>query len=674
MNMENKCNNAAEEGYVTNVLIMRKVLTLTILCLVLTVAKAQHSLQQIVMKVALRQDGSAMVTELRKMQVGTQGTEGFITFNNIMDDIEVTDLKVTDDRGTDYMVEDKWNTKRSREEKKGRCGYNRTSNGMELCWGIGDSGERIYKIQYTLKNLVKAYNDYDGFCHSFYETGSLPAKRATVEIRLDSGDSLTTENAAVWTFGHHGYKTFCDGKIKAHTTDAPMVDGNSIIVLLQLKKGVLSPIVKKETSFKETVKRTALEGSDYDLNDAGLGSETSVAKNGDRNNGMSSLKGDKLPPEDDSEPDISLVVGILVVIGIVVSAIIATRKDEKKWKKLCMEKLAWVNEIMGGKSYNEMPYYRDLPMDGNLLMSGAVLGTVERYLEIYKGNKMNVTYGAQQLYEAFMLRMIYKKQISFDYDEADGKKRKLFRISEPEMPAKSEDVLKQMEGEISRTRDTILDEALMAPHVLEMMKKFEGHINDAGVEYYLQKMLYEAADEDHLLQPGELKAYVNRNLLEWRPLATMIYELSGECVAEKHMKKENVTQVVGFLHYLKDFSLVAERNIKETALWKEYLVYASFYGIADQVRKDMEKMAPDMVRLDDMLRPEEFIREFEPLTDELDDIIKTAYLYQTKQEADMIYERELERERQYERSSGGSGSSSYGGGGGHSGGGGSGIR
>jgi uncharacterized membrane protein len=131
-------------------------------------------------------------------------------------------------------------------------------------------------------------------------------------------------------------------------------------------------------------------------------------------------------------------------------------------------------------------------------------------------------------------------------------------------------------------------------------------------------------------------------------------------------------QVVGFLHYLRDFSLVAERNIEETALWKEYLVYASFYGIADQVRKDMEKIAPDVVRLDDMLRPEEFIREFRPLTDELDEVVKMSYLYQTAQEADMIYERR--RRLEYERSSGGSGRSSSGGGGGHSGGGGSGIR
>lgn len=647
---------------------MRRILTLTMLCLVLAAAKAQHSLEQFVMKVALMQDGSAAVTELRKMHVGTTGTEGFITFNN-MGDIGVTDLKVTDDKGTEYVVEEVWNTRRSRDEKKGRCGYHRTSSGVEICWGIGNSGERIYKIQYTLTNLVKAYDDYDGFCHSFYDAGSLPAKSAAVEIRIDSGDSLTTDNAAVWTFGHQGYKKFREGRIKAYT-DAPMSDDNSIIVLLQLNKGMLSPAVKKDASFRETVKRTALEGSDYNLDDAGLGSETSMARNG--GGSTSSLKGDELPAEDDSGPDWPLVAGILAVMGIIAAGIVVKTRNDRKWKKLCKEKLAWLDELMGGKSYDEMPYYRDLPIGGNLLMSGAVLGTVETYLNTFDGNMINVKFGTQMLYDAFMLRMIYKKQISFDYEEKNGKTRKLFRISEPEMPAKGENVLEKMMGDYYRPCGVILDEDLVMPHLSEMVKKFDGYINDAGVEYYLQKMLYDAAGEDHLLQPGELKVYMEKKQLEWRPLATMIYELCRECVAEEHMNKENVMQVVGFLHYLRDFSLVAERNIEETGLWKEYLVYASFYGIADQVRKDMEKIAPDVVRLDDMLRPEEFIREFRPLTDELDEVVRMSYLYQTAKEADMIYERQ--RRLEYERSSGGSGRSSSGGGGGHSGGGGSGIR
>ena len=83
-------------------------------------------------------------------------------------------------------------------------------------------------------------------------------------------------------------------------------------------------------------------------------------------------------------------------------------------------------------------------------------------------------------------------------------------------------------------------------------------------------------------------------------------------------------------------------------------------------------MVLNVARFDDMLQPEEFIREFSPLTDELGTVVRMAYLYQTAKEADMLYEKR--RSLDYESSSGGSGRSSSGGGGGHSGGGGSGIR
>ena len=77
------------------------------------------------------------------------------------------DLEVFDEEGVDYEVEEEWNVDRSREEKTGRCGYHRTSEGVEICWGIGKAGKRKYYIFYTLTNLVKSYDDYDGFCHSF---------------------------------------------------------------------------------------------------------------------------------------------------------------------------------------------------------------------------------------------------------------------------------------------------------------------------------------------------------------------------------------------------------------------------------------------------------------------------------------------------------------------------
>ena len=660
---------------------MRRLLTALLLCVVMPTVFAQHSIRRLDIKVTLMKDGSAQVVEKRKVKVTNEGTEGFITFNN-MGDMQVKDLAVTDEKGTEYVVEEEWNTQRSRAEKEGRCGYHKTSEGVELCWGIGDAGKRTYEIHYTLTNLVKAYDDYDGFCYSFYEAANSPAKKASVEIEYE-GDSLSTENAAIWAFGFYGNKGFNGGVCHA-TTSQPMMNGDAIIILLQLKKGVLAPVAKPGGSFTETVKRPAFVGSDYNLEDAGLAdSTTSQAGGSNKAGGMSQLMGGNEDEEadDGSGPSWELVAGLTFVIGIVVAAFISTRRDEKRAEKERERLTAHIRELVGCENYDDIPYYRNLPLGGNLLLSGTTLATLEALAYGGGMQQLGLRYSIQQICEAFILRMLYKKQIQLTYDSGSENSDKLFRISEPVKPEKGDDVteLPSLNREYKKywSCEQNSNEALLYVEHREIKEKFQGYINDAGIEYFLQEMLYNASGADHLLQPDELKNYVKQNPLEWRPLATLLNRLTGNTMSEGSLKKDNVQQVVGFMHYLKDFSLVSERNIEETSLWKEYLVFASFYGIADQVRQDMKKVAPDVARIDDLLPSVEIIDDFEPLADAITTCVLFAQSYMTEKEMHIVakrHARQAERELERERSSGGSGSSSYEGGGGHSGGGGSGFR
>ena len=82
--------------------------------------------------------------------------------------MSITDLSVSDETGEKYEFEKVWNTERTRDEKKNRCGYNYTENGVELCWGIGDEGERTYYINYRIVGLVMGYDEGDGFNHCFF--------------------------------------------------------------------------------------------------------------------------------------------------------------------------------------------------------------------------------------------------------------------------------------------------------------------------------------------------------------------------------------------------------------------------------------------------------------------------------------------------------------------------
>jgi len=49
---------------------------------------------------------------------------------------------------------------------------------------------------------------------------------------------------------------------------------------------------------------------------------------------------------------------------------------------------------------------------------------------------------------------------------------------------------------------------------------------------------------------------------------------------------------VGIKNFLDDFTLSKERYAEEVKLWKEYLVYAQFHGIASKVAKQFTKLIP----------------------------------------------------------------------------------
>ena len=56
----------------------------------------------------------------------------------------------------------------------------------------------------------------------------------------------------------------------------------------------------------------------------------------------------------------------------------------------------------------------------------------------------------------------------------------------------------------------------------------------------------------------------------------------------------------GLKKFLKEFSLLDERHVGEVSLWKDYMIYATLFGIADQVIKDMKKINPEYFNMDQL--------------------------------------------------------------------------
>ena len=110
-----------------------------------------------------------------------------------------------------------------------------------------------------------------------------------------------------------------------------------------------------------------------------------------------------------------------------------------------------------------------------------------------------------------------------------------------------------------------------------------------------------------------------------------------------------VRQLFGLKKYLQEFSLLNERHVEEVALWKDYMIYATLFGIADQVIRDMKRINPEYFKMDEVANQ---------MADDMTLPMIYSTLHSSTTRAAMS---KAEREA---RASGGGGHSSWGGGGG----------
>ena len=194
----------------------------------------------------------------------------------------------------------------------------------------------------------------------------------------------------------------------------------------------------------------------------------------------------------------------------------------------------------------------------------------------------------------------------------------------------------------------------------------------------LEEKLYDYMQEasgDNKLESNEFKKWCKNHyskILNWFSDVLefenkmLVSEGKAQIVSEGKVFKHNVyhiedvvmedaEQVAGLKKFLKEFSIIKEREPIEVNLWQEYLMYAQIFGIADEVASQFKKLYP------------EIIHEMESAGYNYNDVI---FIHSIS--SDGIKSANTARERAESYSGGGGGFSSGGGGGGSFGGGGGG--
>lgn len=543
-------------------------------CLLSISAFAQHELHNLYINVELQPNGDALISETREMTVGSEGTECYIVIGNL-NGSEVNGLCVSDETGRNYDNIGLWQINRSRSEKAYKCGIVQKENGYELCWGIGDEGERTYVTSYTVTNLLKSYNEADGFNYMFVARNIRPyPQHVYLTIGCADNTEINDSIANIWAFGYKGSIWFEDGRIHAESEE-PFESDYCMIIMAEFNDSIFQPGMSVSEPF-ENVKQRAFEGSDYGMDF-----------------------------EDGSEEEdwFDIIIGALVGGGMILLGLVGLLAAPVTYF------VRWWKYKRG------VSWYRDIPFDGNLLTASDVL------------NKLRLgTANYDKLLSACVIKLINLGALGIEsHPNREGKVVPAF-----------------------------------------VVKKWDGK----GDAHILLRKIYTifelAAGNDSVLEPWELKAYM-KDKHNQGTIDSFLNVLHGVRLFNLSKRKEEVRQLMGLKKYLSEFTLLDERGIQETTLWKDYMVYATLFGNAKRVIKEMQKINPEYFKLDNIAG-----QMAEGMT------VPTIYTVFQHGTAD-AYSAKMLREHPTSsgsgRSWGGGGFSSFGGGGGFSGGGsGGGIR
>lgn len=274
-------------------------------------------------------------------------------------------------------------------------------------------------------------------------------------------------------------------------------------------------------------------------------------------------------------------------------------------------------ELLGGKE-SDVDWFRGIPVDGDLKRASNIIRLIsQKTFSTNTGQQES-----ERLISAYMMRLFYRGAFQL-VPQLSGDPA--FKINE----------LTLSDNDVSGT--------------------------DLNMELDLYNFFKEAAGDDSILQKKELKKWANKHgkkIYNWQN------KIKDSSITLKTLTAKEVREVFGLKKFLKDFTLIQDRGAVEVGLWNNYLIFASLYGIAEQVYKDFKKVCPEYFTLSKTME------QFQDVT--------PSVMWSTFNDSTRYFNRAASSYAASKSSgsgwSGGGGHTSFGGGGGFSGGGHSGGR
>ena len=285
-----------------------------------------NSINSIKMDIYVDNNGNAKVTETWNCK-STSQTEWYRSYFDLGNS-KITDLKVSD-KTKEYTTLSSWNTSASFEEKAYKCGLNKVSNGIEICWGKSTYGSNVYTVKYNISGFVAELTDSQMVDWTLIPKEHF-ASMGSIEIKIYA-DQQFEDTLDVWGYGNYGGLCYVKNGAIYMSTDGKSLGQSEYMTIL-----VKFP--------EETFNTSNTLNHDFDYY-YDMAEEGSTKYNEEKESISSIIVG-----------IFSLIITILpwIIIAIVVGKSHSSKKYGFKYGEA------------GKKIPKDVAYYRDIPCNGDI--------------------------------------------------------------------------------------------------------------------------------------------------------------------------------------------------------------------------------------------------------------------------------------------------------------------
>ena len=529
-------------------------------------------------------DGSMRITETWDIQIEDTNTlyKTFKPDNGKYSDITNVEVKeITDGINKNFR---EINTLMYHVTKDCYYGMINDDGNFEIAWGVGldsSSDTRKYEISYIVKDAVSKHNDYAQLYWQFIGSDfEINAKKVTGTITLPE-PAENKDEIKVW-----GHTEDLNGEI--YVTDLDKIS-------FELDGFNAGRYVEIRTLFPtDMIIYSGRTSNDNILEDV-IDEETVWANEANARR--------------TKRDTINLLVTIITITICIILAIYSIKKALKNSKKL--------KDFEEYKPTQELKYFRELPRKD---------ATPAQALHVFKETVFGFADAEiGRIVSATLLDLNLKKYIEFKVEKEKNKEKISMKITNTDTINLSKDELVVFkflkkackdENEITvkdfqkyikgasrttilglkqdlnyKTKEELIEKELFNTEKEKMYKKHKGeNVTYTTIIYFAIFALIVIPQFINLISCigiiGLIICEIIAIIINSKSLHKInVYTQKG--IDEKEMWK-------GLKKYMEDFSMLDKREVPEIAIWEHFLVFATVFGIANKVLKQLKIVYPDL--------------------------------------------------------------------------------